>query len=228
MCLSHSAEIDKLAAALAKAQGAIGDAKKDSLNPHFKNKYADLSSVRDAIMAPLAGNGLSYVQFPEADGSKVSCETMLMHESGQWMRGKLTMIATQANPQGIGSAITYARRYSLMAVIGIAPAEDDDGNAASAKAPQESRFVENLRTDSPFDDFPGDAPAKVIEPAVSTKAINMAREIKDCKSMHDLDSLKTKAEFSAFWRAANAVDREHVSKAAEKAKDKFAAELIGN
>ena len=233
MCLTHSQEIEKLATALAKAQGMIEDAVKDSDNPAFKQnnraiKYADLSSVRAAIRKPLSDSGLSYVQFPEAEGNKVSCETMLMHESGQWIRGKLTMIATQTTPQGVGSAITYCRRYSLMAVIGIAPAEDDDGNAASAKPPQDNYRPEPQRNETPFDDFPGDQPAKVIEPAVSTKAIKMGREVKDCKNLNDLDALKKTSEFTSFWVSANAVDRAHVQKAAEAVKNQVAADMIGN
>lgn len=232
MPLAHSADIEKLAAALAKAQGDMDDAAKDSMNPHFKSAYSDLASVRAAVRKPLSANGLSYVQFPESEGNKVSCETMLMHDSGQWMRGVLTMTATQANPQGIGSAITYCRRYSLMAVLGIAPSEDDDGNEASQRVPNDNRSGDDrtvtLRRDeyksappamppspprleeTPFDDIPYEKPP--FEPAVSTKAVALGREMKTCKSIPDLNSFKKSAEFKAAFDAMNDVDKEYLVK----------------
>ncbi len=124
-----SQTISDLATALAKAQGAIDDAQKGSLNPHFKSRYADLAAVRAAIREPLAVNDLSYVQFARVAGSTVEVETMLLHKSGEYMAETLAMPVGKPDAQGIGSAITYARRYSLMAMIGIAP-DDDDGNAA--------------------------------------------------------------------------------------------------
>ena len=121
---------------MAKGKGKFGGAVSAAQNPAFKqgnkvNKYADLASVWDAIRDPLAANGISVVQAPRADGPKVTVETLLVHSSGQWMKDELTMTAQQASPQAIGSAITYARRYALAAMVGVAPIEDDDGNAAS-------------------------------------------------------------------------------------------------
>jgi hypothetical protein len=136
--MTHSEQINELAAALAKAQGQIEGAKKDSINPHFKNRYADLASVWDACREALTTNGLSVVQSPSVMQSAENCEaeygvtTMLLHSSGQWMRGTLYLKPTKNDPQGAGSALTYARRYALAAMVGIAP-EDDDANAASQK-----------------------------------------------------------------------------------------------
>jgi hypothetical protein len=133
--MEKSESIGKLAEALAKAQGAIEGAKKDQANPFFRSKYADLSSVWEACRKPLSDNGLSIVQTTYGDDpERVSVETMLIHSSGEWMYSRLTMRPTKSDPQGIGSCITYARRYSLAAMVGVAP-EDDDGNAASNKTP---------------------------------------------------------------------------------------------
>jgi hypothetical protein len=128
--VTRSESTKEIAAALAKAQGAIKGAAKDRLNPHFKSAYADLASVWDACRAPLAANGIAVIQGVEADGGTVRVETMLAHASGEWMASTLTLLATPATPQGVGSALTYGRRYGLAAMVGIAP-EDDDGNAAS-------------------------------------------------------------------------------------------------
>ena len=130
----QSDSINELAAALAKAQGAMKGAAKDADNPFFKSKYADLASVWDACREALSANSLAVVQTMDSDSADtVTIVTTLMHSSGQWVSGRLTMHPVKPDPQGIGSAITYARRYALAAMVGVAP-EDDDGNAASAKA----------------------------------------------------------------------------------------------
>lgn len=132
----QSEHIADLAAALNKLQSEIKPAMKDSLNPHFKSYYATLQSVWEAARPVLAANGLSVVQtFDDTDGSRMSITTTLLHSSGQWIRGTLTMVPQRADPQGIGSAITYGRRYGLAAILGIVTDDDDDGNAASQKKP---------------------------------------------------------------------------------------------
>lgn len=131
-----SQTIGELAKALAKAQSQITGATKDSENPFFKSKYADLGAVWDAIRKPLTSNGIAVLQTTAAgpDGS-VRIITSMVHESGEWMRGELEIKPTKPDPQSLGSAITYGRRYALQAIAGVAP-EDDDGNAASAEAPK--------------------------------------------------------------------------------------------
>lgn len=126
----RSMSIAALAAALAKAQGEMTGAKKDALNPHFKSRYADLASVWDACREALSKNGLSVVQRIFSDPTGVGVRTMLMHSSGEWMQDELVVPVQQRTAQGMGSAITYARRYALQAMVGVA-AEDDDGNDAS-------------------------------------------------------------------------------------------------
>ncbi len=130
--MNKSEHIAELALSLSKAQGAIKGALKDSLNPHFKAKYADLASVWDACREQLAKNELSVVQMPEvSETGGIAVETILMHSSGQWISSRVVMPLNKPDAHGIGTAITYARRYALAAMVGIAP-EDDDGNHASA------------------------------------------------------------------------------------------------
>jgi hypothetical protein len=129
---AHSENIADLAASLAKAQGAMEAAIKDSVNPHFRSKYADLASIWEAVRRPLSDNGIAVVQLvssPAAD--VVTVTTMLAHASGQWMRSSLSLTAVGSTPQNLGSAITYGKRYGLAAMVGIAPDDDDDGNRAS-------------------------------------------------------------------------------------------------
>ena len=115
---------------MCKAQSEMGGAVKDANNPFFKSKYADLSAVVQAVKDPFANNGLSYVQFPIEEGGRIGVETILMHESGEWLSNSFTVQLSKQDAQGAGSAITYCRRYALQAIAGI-PSEDDDGNHAS-------------------------------------------------------------------------------------------------
>lgn len=131
---SRSSELGALFAAVAKAQGEIEGAKKDSTNPHFKSQYADLASARDAVQGPLSKNELALIQWPRTIENGVEIETWLGHSSGQYMSGTLCMPCGKMDAHGVGSAITYGRRYALMAVTGVAPI-DDDGNGAAAGAP---------------------------------------------------------------------------------------------
>lgn len=122
----------KIAAALVKAQSQIEGAKKDSKNPHFKSSYADLASVWDACREALQANGFSVVQVGELVEGQWCMRTMLLHESGDHLSGYVPLLNTKGDMQGLGSAMTYARRYGLAAIVGVCP-EDDDGNAASEK-----------------------------------------------------------------------------------------------
>jgi len=127
-----------IASALVKAQKEFGPALKTNTNPHFRSKYADLSACVEAVVDALNNNGIALIQQTHDDATGVTVETMFLHESGESLTsGKLHVPASKQDPQGYGSALTYARRYSLMAACGIAP-EDDDGNAASKprQAPQ--------------------------------------------------------------------------------------------
>ncbi len=141
-----SASIGALAGALAKAQGEIVGAGKDKLakvrmksGGEYSYKYADLASIIDACRAPLATNGLALMQPVNVEGRSVTVTTILAHASGEWIRSDLTMIAMEPGPQAAGSAITYGRKYGLMALVGVA-GEDDDGAAAQgARGDHDSR-----------------------------------------------------------------------------------------
>jgi len=125
----------QIAAALVKAQKGFSPALKTATNPHFKSKYADLASCVEAVVDSLNANGIYLLQQSHECADGVTIETTFIHESGETLSaGKLHVPATKHDAQGYGSALTYARRYSLMAACGMAP-EDDDGNAA-AKKPQ--------------------------------------------------------------------------------------------
>jgi len=125
-----------IAAALVKAQAEYGPALKSSQNPHYKSKYADLASCVEAVVGALNKHGIAFMQRVLPCDSGVAVETVFIHTSGETLSSGVLHVPVQKNDaQGYGSALTYARRYSLMSACGIAP-EDDDGNAATAKAPQ--------------------------------------------------------------------------------------------
>ena len=135
--MKQSESIANLALSLSIVQGKLTHAKKDSANPFFKSKYADLESVWDSCRELLAGNGLAIMQFPgtysDLDKS-MSLTTMLTHSSGEYISQEMSVPVTKADAQGAGSALTYMRRYALAAVVGVVQA-DDDGNAASSPKP---------------------------------------------------------------------------------------------
>ena len=136
-----------LCSALVKAQAEIGVAIKDATNPHFRSKYADLASVVAAIKPAAAKHGLGYVQMFRESQNGVTVETIIVHESGETMpTGPLFVPASKQDAQGYGSAITYARRYSLQTAFGV-PSDDDDGNAAAASAPKHSPMPAALDAD---------------------------------------------------------------------------------
>lgn len=166
---TRSESIAALAAALAKAQGEMEGAAKANVNPHFKSKYADLASVWDACREPLSKHGLSVLQPVSADGARVTVTTILAHSSGEYISEALTMTAAQNTPQGVGSTITYGRRYGLASMVGIAP-EDDDGNAASGHQQSPAR-VEVPTVPAGYDDWWLDMVATSDE---GTKALHEA------------------------------------------------------
>ena len=156
--MKHSESIAALAGALAKAQLQIEPASKNATNPHFRSHYADLASIWDACRGPLNTNGLSIVQFPcDGDVGRTGLCTMLLHSSGEYISEVVTTRSQKDDPQGLGSALTYLRRYALAAVVGVTATEDDDGNAASTPA--------NARVAAPTQ-------RPYIPPPVSMPAVN--------------------------------------------------------
>lgn len=146
--MEMSTNIADLAAALAKAQGEMRNAAKSSDNPYFKSKYADLAEVLNVAREPLSKNGLSVMQANEgvANGY-MSVTTLLMHSSGQYIKTTGSFPIGKQDAQGNGSALTYARRYSLAAMLGIAQ-EDDDGNAACEPQNQPQRTQQHKQAQS--------------------------------------------------------------------------------
>jgi len=138
--MQKSESIKELATALAKAQGQLENASKSSTNPHFKSKYADLAEVINTVRPVFAEHGLSVMQCPSFEAGVVSVETVVMHSSGEWMASTVSAPVSKQDAQGVGSAITYCRRYSLAAVAGIAQ-EDDDANSAVGKGPAKQTAV---------------------------------------------------------------------------------------
>jgi hypothetical protein len=130
--METSEQINELATALSKAQGKITGALKDSSNPFFKSKYADLASCWDACRAPLSDCGLAVIQTTQDGESGTMVVTRLVHSSGQWVQGRLTLAPKDHGPQAIGSTLTYARRYALAAIVGLAQI-DDDAEAATGR-----------------------------------------------------------------------------------------------
>lgn len=140
--MEKSQSIKSIAAALQAFQGKMSKIKKDSNNPFFKSKYASLSTILEHIQEPLAECGISFAQFP--DGTSLC--TIIMHgDSGEWMQANYDICPVKNDPQAIGSAITYARRYALGAVLGLNIDDDDDANAATGKT--ESKPQQQVSTE---------------------------------------------------------------------------------
>ncbi len=130
--MKTSDSIKQIAPAFAKAQGAVANTIKSAINPHFKNKYVPLDDLIPVVKSALLSEGIAFVQGAEqSEGDVLHLTTRLMHTSGEWIESTLSMRPSKADPQGIGSCITYARRYSLAAMVGVVSDEDDDANAAS-------------------------------------------------------------------------------------------------
>ena len=137
-----SESIAKLTEALSKAQGVIEGAKKDADNPFFKTTYADLSSVWRACRGPLSENGLAIMQTVETCNDKYILVTTLSHSSGEWMRSFMPILLVKHDPQSLVSSITYCRRASLAAMVGVCPS-DDDGESAMFRDHVELKPIHN-------------------------------------------------------------------------------------
>lgn len=173
--MTTSEQIDQIATALAKAQAQMKNAALNKVNPHFRSKYADLAGIRDTVVPTLTANGIAVVQTlevgrhydPLTDRSQAgmtSVVTRLIHASGQWIESACPIPPVQ-DMQKMGSAITYARRYSLSAICGIAADEDDDANAASAPAP-----ANVIKTPDGFEDWLADLEAVALDGSDALKA----------------------------------------------------------
>lgn len=174
--IEMSTEVKDLFAALAKVQKTITDAKMDSVNPHFRSKYASLASVYEACRKLCAENNISISQLATTVDGNPAVWTMLGHASGQWIRSLLIVPADKQTPQGMGSALTYGRRYALSAIVGIAADEDDDGNASEAQSQQQPKPQQQRpapQSAAPQSPYTGDA-SNFVFPAGKFKGRRMA------------------------------------------------------
>lgn len=141
-----SENINELAKALSQAQGKIENATKDTSNPFFNSKYADLAGVINVAKAALSENNLSVVQVSKFEDERWILVTRLTHSSGQWIEGYHPILSDKQNAQGFGSGMTYARRYALAAILGIAQ-EDDDGNGATDPNKKETKKLDQKKVE---------------------------------------------------------------------------------
>lgn len=191
----QSEQIDQLATALSIAQGKITGALKDSANPFFKSKYADLASVWDACREALSANGLAVIQTTREDTEGVTVDTTLAHKSGQYIRGSLRMVPKDSTPQALGSCLTYARRYALAAIVGVAQV-DDDANAASQRGDRSGR-----------PDTSGVDPDMAFEYAKSMFDITQAASTERAKKLHD-ELNKDEALYTAVFDQFKSICKE--------------------
>lgn len=207
--VTFTGEIAAFAKAFVAAQMATEAVKKAASNPHFKSKYADLAEVVEATVPALNANGIAVMQSPGYENGLVSITTVLIHESGATATGTLRLNPTKADPQGIGSAITYGRRYALLAMTGAAP-EDDDGNAASA--PRDNRLQPKAPPVQPL----AQRKAAAIEairsadtPAILQRRYAQTTELRQALDQQDPEGL---AELeTAFAAARDAFDQKEAA-----------------
>lgn len=197
--LSWEGDKAPLAKAFVAAQKATESIKKAATNPAFKSKYADLAHVVEGVIPALNDAGVGVMQFPSYDGEMVGVTTTLIHETGSSVSATLNLRPSKADPQGIGSAITYARRYSLLAITGSAP-EDDDGNAASG--PQTGK-----RMDPPAPTLAQradrlEATLKAAKPAELDKAWNLASGLRGELAAADPERLAALVKLYEFRKPA--------------------------
>jgi len=143
-----SESIKNITAALCKVQSQIKDAQTDAVNPHFKSSYTTLAGVLSTIRKPLAAEGLAITQTLDVADGHAILVTSLLHVSGEWIEGRMILNPVKNDPQGIKSAVTYARRTSLTAIVGIAE-EDDDANIASTKEVPRQAITQGLTGQGP-------------------------------------------------------------------------------
>jgi len=141
--IEMSPQIGDLFKSLGACQKSFPIVGKNAVNPHWKNRYADLATIVEVVNDTLPQHGLSYSQVPSADSQHVSVATIIAHESGQYIKGILNMVARDPGPQSIGSTITYCKRYALQSMLGLATAdEDDDGELGHGRS---SQYTNNLQ-----------------------------------------------------------------------------------
>ena len=207
--IETSEDFSALAKALPKAQAAIAKVTKDALNPHFSNKYASLTEIADAVLPAMNANGITVMQPVSAGANAVQVTTMLLHESGQWFRSTHTVPVSRNDAQGVGSALTYARRQALQALLTVAPAgEDDDGEGSVGRG--------SGRPPLP--------PSEPQRPSLLDRAARLEKTLGEVKLIRDLDrAWKLAADLIAELRR----DEPETAARVEALHDERHAALIG-
>lgn len=206
--MKQSESIATLAAAFAKAQAAMEGAKKDAVNPFFKSKYADLGEVWRVVKEAFAPHGLSVIQLPETgDDGTVTLTTTLLHESGEWLSGTMPVRVAKDDPQGVGSGLTYARRYALAALCGVVADADDDGEVAMDRNGAKPQAPAPTPAPAPA---PQKAPSQVAIEAEQRRLLKFLQEKGVTVTAADLVNTtgKLRAEVSG-GRAATLADLDH-------------------
>ena len=202
--MKTSESIGKIATAMLEAQKAITFAAKDATNPHFKNKYADLPAVVDAVKPALNDAGIAFLQSAgPSDDSKLHLTTRLVHTSGEWIEDTLVMPLPKQDPQGYGSAMTYARRYAPAAITGLYQ-DDDDGNAGSGYSQSTA------------------APKPKATPAALPPAV-LKKHVDAIKTADSMETLKT--VYGSAYKAAHTVGDRVAEEVLAEAKDARKVEL---
>jgi hypothetical protein len=178
--MKTSDAINEISAALAKAQGEVSNPVFNKTNPHFKSSYADLSSVLNAVRPVLAKNGISIMQLTNLEESGLVLYTRLVHSSGQWIESVYPVTASGKH-QEIAAALTYAKRLSLSAIVGVAGEEDDDGNAANT-VPVTAKGTPKPKPEA----------SKLTEEESMAIMDGILVELDECKSKEDLQAWATK------------------------------------
>lgn len=204
-----SETITKIMPALIKAQGDFKPAVKDAVNPAFarganpKPSYVTLAQAIDSVSEALRGNGIALVQMTDVQDGRTILETRLIHESGEWIASRYPVHPVKADPQGEGSALTYARRYALMALVGIAP-EDDDGNAATKAAQTTASKPEGQPTSGVWDAQTEDSQAFLLKIAAEVVA-RVAIDPADAMDYLETQQLDTDEKAALWTRLASPV-----------------------
>lgn len=198
--MNHSDEITALAGALAKAQGAMTDPKRTSENPYFKSSYADLGEVVKVSREPLSKNGLSVVQTVASNTEVVAVTTTLLHESGQWMSDTASFpLGDKTTIQQVGSVVTYLRRYSLMAILGLAPVDDDGNSGPEVEKPKERAIPPAAQA------VIADITKMLAQSAAAESEKNVYRKkVANAHSVKELDAIRS--EVAAMMELDSAAD----------------------
>jgi len=198
--MNKSDSIVNLAKALSIAQSQFTSVPRNCENPYFKSKYADLGAIMDMAREPLSKNGLSVSQYPSTTESGwARVETVLMHESGEWTSSTIDLKPAKSDPQGIGSAITYGRRYGVSAILGLATEDDDDGNKASSPKSNGAPAQQPARQQPPGQQQRQQAPAPAANGDEKERLAKLLQWCKDKWKELVSPPIMENAEIGAFF-----------------------------